>query len=189
MSLKILALVFFTLWINLVSGQVHSDTLRINLDSAERLFISGNYSLLAQKYNIDAQKALVIQAKLWPNPNLSFDHGPVIPFNDPTANPPHSTFFTNSENAASLSQLILLAGKRNKQIKLAEANAILSEYQFFDLLRTLKYTLRTDFFNIYYLQESAKVYEVEIRALMQIVNAFARAGRQGLHFRKRSHTH
>ncbi len=69
--------------------------------------------------------------------------------------------------------MILLAGKRNKQIKLAEANAILSEYQFFDLLRTLKYTLRTDFFNIYYLQESAKVYEVEIKALMQIVNAFA----------------
>jgi len=179
MSLKILALVFFTLWINLVSGQVHSDTLRINLDSAERLFISGNYSLLAQKYNIDAQKALIIQARLWPNPNLSFDHGPVIPINDPTANPPRSTFFTNSENAASLSQLILLAGKRNKQIKLAEANAILSEYQFFDLLRTLKYTLRTDFFNIYYLQESGKVYEVEIRALMQIVNAFAQQEGKG----------
>ncbi len=83
MSLKPLALVFFILWMNLVSGQGHSDTLRINLDSAERLFISGNYTLLAQKYNIDAQKALIIQARLWPNPNLSFDHGPVIPLNDP----------------------------------------------------------------------------------------------------------
>lgn len=172
MSLKLLALVFLSLWINLVSGQIPSDTLRLNLDSAERLFLSGNYSLLAQKYNIDAQKALIIQARLWPNPNLSFDHGPVIPLNDPSSNPSHSTFFMNSENAASLSQLILLAGKRNKQIKLAEANATLSEYQFFDLLRTLKYTLRTDFFNIYYMQESGKVYETEIRALQQIVNAF-----------------
>ena len=179
MSLKLLVLVFLTLWINLVSGQIHSDTLKLNLDSAERLFLSGNYSLLAQKYNIDAQKALIIQAKLWPNPNLSFEHGPVIPLNDPTGTPSHSTFFQNSENTASLSQLILLAGKRNKQIKLAEANAVLSEFQFFDLLRTLKYTLRTDFFNIYYLKESAKVYEEEIEALMQIVNAFAQQEGKG----------
>ncbi|HEV3223313.1 MAG TPA: TolC family protein [Puia sp.] len=179
MSLKPLTLIFFTLWINSVSGQIHSDTLRTNLDSAERLFLYGNYSLLAQKYNIDAQKALIIQARLWPNPNLSVERGPVIPLYDPNSQFPHSNFFLNSENAASLSQLILLAGKRNKQIKLAEANATLSEYQFFDLLRTLKYTLRTDFFNIYYLQESAKVYNAEIKALQQIVNAFAQQEGKG----------
>ncbi len=37
----------------------------------KRLFIKGNYLLLAQKYNIQAQKAQEIQAKLYPNPNLS----------------------------------------------------------------------------------------------------------------------
>ncbi len=56
---------------------------------------------------------------------------------------------------------------------MAEANATIAEYQFFDLLRTLKYTLRTDFFNIYYLMESAKVYDREIHALQEIVTAFA----------------
>jgi cobalt-zinc-cadmium efflux system outer membrane protein len=55
---------------------------------------------------------------------------------------------------------------------LAQANARMNEYQFFDLIRTLKYTLRTDFFNIYYLQQSAKVYDAEIKALNQIVTAF-----------------
>jgi cobalt-zinc-cadmium efflux system outer membrane protein len=59
-----------------------------------------------------------------------------------------------------------------KQIKIAETNAKLAEYQFFDLLRTLKYTLRLDFFNIYYLRQSAKVYDKEIQALQQVVNAF-----------------
>ena len=71
-----------------------------------------------------------------------------------------------------LSQLIILAGKRNKQIKIAETNSKLAEYQFYDLLRTLKYTLRTDFFNIYYMQQSAKVYDEEIRSLQQVVTAF-----------------
>ncbi len=64
MSLKPFLLVIATLCVNLASGQVHTDTLSIKLDSAERMFLRNNYSLLAQKYNIDAQKALMIQAKL-----------------------------------------------------------------------------------------------------------------------------
>ena len=71
-----------------------------------------------------------------------------------------------------LSQLIYLAGQRNKQVKIAEANTRLSEYQFFDLIRTLKYTLRTDFYNIYYLLHSASVYDEEIKSLRQVVTAF-----------------
>lgn len=154
-------------------AQMPGDTATITLTQAEKIFLDSNLQLLAQKYNIDAQQALIIQARLWPNPNLSLNRGPVIPLYDAQSNYPHSNFFLNSENSAGISQLILLAGKRNKQIKLAKANAVLAKYQFFDLLRTLKYTLRIDFFNIYYLQQSAKVYNAEIRALEQIVNAFA----------------
>ena len=71
MSLKPFVLAIATLCVNLASGQVHTDTLSIKLDSAEKLFLSGNFILLAQKYNIQVQKALEIQAKLYPNPNLS----------------------------------------------------------------------------------------------------------------------
>lgn len=149
------------------------DTLQLDLPHAEKMFLDSNFLLLAQKYNIDAQKALIIQARLWPNPNLSLGRGPFIPIYDPNSQYPHSNFLHNAESSATLSQLILLAGKRNKQIKLAQAGARLAEYQFYDLLRTLKYTLRTDFYNIYYLQQSAKVYDAEIRALQQIVDAFA----------------
>ncbi|HXC06338.1 MAG TPA: TolC family protein [Bacteroidia bacterium] len=155
-----------------LQAQIAQDTLHITLPQAEKMFLDSNLLLLAQKYTISAQKALILQARLYPNPNLSFSRGPIIPINDPSSQYPHSDFLTNSENAASLSQLILLAGKRNKQIKLAEANVNLAEYQFFDLLRTLKYTLRTDFFNIYYLQQSAKVYQAEIDALQQVADAF-----------------
>ena len=151
-----------------VRGQVLQDTLSVALPQAEKMFLDSNLLLLAQKYNVSAQQALVMQAKLWPNPNFSLEHGPLAHVPNPDA-----TFFNNSSTAASLSQLILLAGKRNKQVKLAQANAKLAQYQFFDLLRTLKYTLRTDFFNIYYKQQSAKVYQEEISALQEVAQAFA----------------
>ncbi|MBS1933703.1 MAG: TolC family protein, partial [Bacteroidetes bacterium] len=156
------------------SAQLTADTVRLSLPDAEKIFLDSNLLLLAQKYNVDAQKALVMQAKLWPNPNFGISHG----LYSGTLN----KFFplgANDETTAALSQLIMLAGKRNKQVKIAQANARLSEYQFFDLLRTLKYTLRTDFFNIYYLQKSAKIYDAEITALQQVVNAFAQQEGKG----------
>ena len=148
-------------------AQPHQDTLRLQLPEAEKMFLDSNLQLLAQRYSIDANKALVIQARLWPNPNFSVGHtlysGTLHQF---------FPLGANDETTFGLSQTILLAGKRNKQIQLALANVKLTEFQFFDLLRTLKYTLRTDFFHIYYLRESAKVYDEEIKALNQIVAAF-----------------
>ncbi len=157
-----------------VSAQPRQDTLRLQLPESEKMFLDSNLQLLAQRYSIDANKALVIQARLWPNPNFSLGHtlysGTLHEF---------FPLGKNDETTAQLSQLILLAGKRNKQIKLAQANVELTEYQFFDLLRTLKYTLRTDFYQIYFLRQSAKVYDAEIRALHQIVDAFDRQEGKG----------
>jgi cobalt-zinc-cadmium efflux system outer membrane protein len=145
-----------------------ADTMRLSLRDAEKMFLDSNLQLLAQRYNVDAQKALIIQARLYPNPNFSIGHtlysGQLHQF---------FPLGVNDETTAALSQEILLAGKRNKQVRLAEANVKLTEYQFFDLMRTLKYTLRTDFFKIYYLRLSGLVYDQEIKALQQITNAFA----------------
>jgi cobalt-zinc-cadmium efflux system outer membrane protein len=157
-----------------VSAQPHQDTIRLQLPEAEKMFLDSNYQLLAQRYNIDANKALVIQARLYPNPNFAIGHTLY-------SGQLHAFFplGINDETTMQLDQEILLAGKRNKQVKLAQANVELTEYQFFDLIRTLKYTLRTDFFQIYYLRQSAKVYDAEIKALSQIVGAFNQALGQG----------
>jgi cobalt-zinc-cadmium efflux system outer membrane protein len=165
-ELIVLLLPFLFVWLP-VRAQTSKDTLRLTLPEAERMFLDSNLQLLAQHYNINAQKALIIQARLWPNPNFGLSHG----LYSGTLN----EFFPtgpNDETSASLSQLILLAGKRNKQIKLAQANAKLAEFQFFDLMRTLKYTLRSDFFNIYYLRRSALVYDQEINSLVLVAKAF-----------------
>lgn len=160
-----------------VAGQTapfQRDTLHLTLDSAEHSFLENNLLILAQKYNIEAQKALVIQAKLYPNPTLNYSKG--------FYHPDLKQFFVtgaDGETAASISQIIILAGKRNKQVKIAETNAKLAEYQFYDLLRTLKYTLRVDFFNIYFLQQSAHVYAEEIQSLQQVVDAFEKQQGKG----------
>jgi len=168
MQKKWIVLILGSFFISLfLEAQPRQDSVRLTLPEAEKMFLDSNFQLLAAKYNIDASKAQIIQARLWPNPNFSIGHtlysGTLKQF---------FPLGANDETTAGLSQLILLAGKRNKQVKLAQANAQLTEFQFFDLMRTLKYTLRTDFFHIYYLQQSARVYDEEIRALQQIVNAF-----------------
>ena len=145
-----------------------ADTLSITLQEAEKKFLDSNYLLLAQKYNIEATRALIIQAKVFPNPNYS--HTQTL-YNS-SAKRWFPVGFPDGEVAEGISQLILLAGKRNNSIKLAKANTTLSEYQFYDLIRTLKYTLRSDFFDIYFLQRSAAVYEREVAALQKIVEAY-----------------
>ncbi|HEV2353088.1 MAG TPA: TolC family protein [Puia sp.] len=148
-------------------AQPRQDTLRLNLNEAEKMFLDSNLQLLAQRYNIDAEQALVVQARLYPNPNFGVTHG----LYSVTL---HQFFPTgiNDETTIGLNQEIIIAGKRNKAVRLAEANVELSQYQFFDLMRTLKYTLRTDFFQIYYQLRSAQVYTAEINALQHIVGAF-----------------
>lgn len=142
------------------------DTLRITLPDAETIFLQKNLQLLASKYNIDAQRALILQAKAYPNPNFGYDVGVYNP-ND------HKWFdFTASgEQAAQLSQLVLLAGKRNQQIAMAKTNTTLADHNFMDLLRTLRYSLRTDFISIYYWQQTAGVYDEEINGLKTVVRA------------------
>ena len=142
------------------------DTLKINLNSAEKEFIQNNLQLLASRFNISAAKASVIQAKLWNNPNLSIGQN--------IYNKITGKFFdvTKTGNTdIQLQQLFLLAGKRNDQIKLAEINTSISASSFYDLLRSLKFELRTDFYDLYFLQKSLKFYDETIPAVKKTVDA------------------
>jgi len=144
------------------------DTLRIDIKQAEELFIKNNLSLIASKYNIDNAKAQVITARLFDNPQIGFEN--VL------YNPDSKKFLDMSKDggqqAANFSQLFQTAGKRNKNIQLAKIGVKQAEYQFFDLLRTLKYTLRTDFYKIYFQEQSAKVYAKEINSLAKTLVGF-----------------
>ena len=50
-----------------------SDTVRLTLPEAEHRFVLNNLQLLAQRYNITAQQALAVQARLIDNPTITLD--------------------------------------------------------------------------------------------------------------------
>jgi cobalt-zinc-cadmium efflux system outer membrane protein len=144
------------------------DTVSLSIAQAEETFLKSNLLLLAQKYNVDATQALIMEAKLYPNPGFNLEQGA---YNSQT----HKWFetdYAHGEEAYQVSQLIVLSRKIHKQALMAETNYKLAEDAFYDLLRTLKLALRSSFYNVYYLLQTAKVYEEEITALKTIVNAY-----------------
>ncbi|MDB5011751.1 MAG: outer membrane protein cobalt-zinc-cadmium efflux system [Mucilaginibacter sp.] len=139
-----------------------SDTLNITIKQAEDQFLKNNLQLIIQRYNIDNASAQVITSRLFPNPDFNFSNGIYA-----------SGVSTGySEQAFGLSQLFTTAGKRNKNIQLAKISVDQAKFQFFDLLRTLKFTLRSDFYNIYFQEQSAKVYAEEINSLTKTLTVF-----------------
>jgi cobalt-zinc-cadmium efflux system outer membrane protein len=142
----------------------------LTLPQAENFFLNKNLDLIAQKYSIDSAKATVITANLYDNPDFSYSNAF---YNSETHH------FFDPEMSVQISQLIRLAGKRNKAISLAKSGIKIAEFQFYDLLRTLRFVLRNDFYNIYFLEQSSKLYQVEINALQKIVPAYEEQVKKG----------
>jgi len=144
-----------------------SETLQLSLPAAEKLFLQNNYQLIAQKYQTDQVRADIITARLFDNPTISAE---TQLYNSNT-----KRFFetskTEGQYEAAVSQLVKLAGKRNKNIQVADAGVKMAEYQYFDLMRTLRFTLRTNFYKTYYAQQSAKLYQEQITSLRQLLSA------------------
>jgi cobalt-zinc-cadmium efflux system outer membrane protein len=148
-------------------NQVFSDTIKITVEEADKKFLENNLLLLASKYDIEAAKAEIIQARLWENPSVYYEQN--------IYNPQTKKYFDASQNGEFIlqaSQLITLAGKRNKRISLGKTSAEIAEYQFFDLLRTLKYELRTNLIELYFLHQSYLMFENEIRTMRNTVHLY-----------------
>jgi cobalt-zinc-cadmium efflux system outer membrane protein len=155
-----------------------TDTISISIQQAETRFLDSNFLLLAGHYNVDAQNALIEQAKVWDNPTLNMDK--VIAANGqflPHGKNPDGTY--NGQYFIQIQQLIKTAGKRGKLINMATSNAKLSELQLQDVIRNLRYQLRTDYFNILQQIEQKKIYEgqqTQLKKLLYGMEAQLNAG-------------
>ncbi|MBA4168505.1 MAG: TolC family protein, partial [Chitinophagaceae bacterium] len=113
------------------------DSIRLTITQTDNLFLKNNFQLLLKQYDIQNAEAAIITARLFDNPQLSIEN--VL------YNPGTRKVFDMSHNGGQyqmqVAQLFRLAGKRNKNIKLAEAGAKLPEYEFAGLLRTLRNAL------------------------------------------------
>lgn len=168
-SLLFISPLFFSLLTQKAEAQ--TDTLKITFPDAEKQFIENNLSLLAQKYNVDASKALIQQAKLWDNPVLSTDQN----IHDGSTN----KFFNHSNRGGQvfvqLNQVFATAGKRGKQVKVAEDDAKVQEAAFNDLMRNLRYNLQLDFGQLGSLNAQQLVYQNEIKSATELVNAIQKS--------------
>lgn len=145
-----------------------ADTLQLNLKQAEKIFLDKNLLLLAQHYDVEANNALIQQAKLWDNPVLNTDQNVYS----------NNKYFEHGVDAngqplgqyyVQLQQLIKTAGKRGKEIKLAKTNAQISQLQFNDLLRNLRLELRSNFYQIVQLQGVQQLYKDEKEQLEKLI--------------------
>lgn len=143
------------------------DSLRISLRQADSLFIKNNLILLAERYRIDAAQASVIQAKLWDNPTLSTEWNVYNPTKKQVLD-----VGRGGQKIISIEQVLVTAGKRSKQVALSLENARMTEYEFLDMLRLLKFELRSNFFDIFFLQNTLNRYLRQIETLQSTVEAF-----------------
>jgi Outer membrane protein len=143
------------------------DTLRIDIRQADSLFLKNNFNLIAASFNIEAQKALVIQAKAYPNPNFTADFNAYDPENN-------KVFHVGStgQKVFQLEQLIMLGGKRKSEIELAKTNVKIAELEFQQLLRQLKFRLHTDLYTVGQQVFLLKKYNYQLNQLNDLLTAY-----------------
>ena len=153
------------IWPAVSQAQPPTDSLRVTLPQAEDQFRQHNLSVLATRLGIDEYRAYQAQAKLFANPTVYVEQ---MPYNRQTRE-----FMpigqNNSQQVVQVQQLLVLAGKRNKQLALASTNTRIATDRFEDVLRTLTYQLRSAFYDLYYQQRALGVYDQESNTLSQTV--------------------
>lgn len=144
----------------------NTDTLHVSLEQAEQLFRQKNLLLLSQRYQVDAAKANEIQQKLYNNPVISAE---LAAYGD---NHRWFDIGNKGQKTFGIDQVISLAAKRNKRVLLAREQTTQANFAFYELLRSLKYELRQNFYIVAYAEELIAQYNEQMRQLQQIINAY-----------------
>lgn len=142
------------------------DTLTLDITQADSIFLIKNLSLLANEYNIDINKALVQQARVWDNPVLNTDQNIYDGkfFRHKTVNG-----LQYGQLYIQVQQLIRTAGKIKKLTRLAEDNVLNAEAQFNEVMRNLKFLLTINMNNLALLQNVASIYRAELQSMQTLV--------------------
>ncbi|MGC4232041.1 MAG: TolC family protein [Niabella sp.] len=163
-------------FLSAASQRLHAqDTLRISLKDADSIFLAKNFQLLASSMNIEAQKAQIIQAKLYPNPVLTT----AVNAYDPENKKPFHIGSNNGQAMVQLEQLILLGGKRKSEIEIAQTNTAVAELEFQQLLRQLKFKLHTDLFTAGQQELLLQQYNMQLDLLQTLLVAYEAQAAKG----------
>ena len=164
----------FALFLLITTSQMVLAQKTITLEDCESQFLQNNLFLLASHYNVDASKALTIQARIWENPMITAELN--------AYNPDRDKYFDvgkQGQKVFGIEQLIYLGGKKRNEIKLAKTNEQLAELQFNDLLRTLKLQLRKSFYTVYYNTKSLETTDKQLAHIEDLINSYSVQAQKG----------
>lgn len=152
-----------------IHAQSAYDTVSFSLNETEKRFVDSNLLILALHFNVDANQALIKQAKLWNNPVLNTDQviaadGNFFPYGKDINGVSSGQYYIQ------LQQLIETAGKRGKQINIATTNEQISELQLDDLMRNLRLQLKTDYYTIAQQLNNKTLYQNQLVQLNNLFN-------------------
>lgn len=165
---------FFVLALILPLSALAQDTLKISLRQADSLLAVRNLTLIASHYEVDMAKAAVVQARLFENPELSTEWN--------LHNPDKGEWFDvgrNGQKIVAIQQVFRIAGQRNTSIKLAKEETRLSEYQYQELARSLKYELHTSFYRFHFLNRAITNIRSQLALLKNLIDVYGDQYRKG----------
>lgn len=164
----------FALLVLILASQAGLAQKTVTLEDCESQFLKNNLFLLASQYNIDASKALTIQARIWDNPTITAELN--------AYNPERNQYFDigkEGQKAFGIEQLIYLGGKKRNEVKLTQTNEQLAELQFNDLMRTLKLQLRKSFYTVYYNTKSLETTDKQLAHIEDLINSYSIQAQKG----------
>ena len=146
-----------------------ADTVRITLPEAEQRFFQNNLVLLAQQYNVSVAQAQAVQARLLDNPSLYVEQDVL---RRRLARPDVPAGTVGNEAIVTVQQLFSLAGRRKAAGQAARQGAVVEQYNLQELLRNLRYQLRTTYYDIFFKQQTLRAYATEIASLTRTVGLY-----------------
>ncbi|HZY82972.1 MAG TPA: TolC family protein [Cyclobacteriaceae bacterium] len=162
------------IYCSLVLALSPTDTLQVTIDDADRRFAQKNLMALASGYNVEATRALEIQARLYPNPVVSAE----INLYDPD-NKEYFHAGKTGQKLIAVEQLILLGGKRRAEMALSRQNSMISEYEFEDLLRNLKLELHSNLYGVYFNQLAVAKFNQQLSLLDSMIVSYETQATRG----------
>ncbi len=154
----LIPIIFLTVCTDFLKAQ---DTLRLSAAQAEQILLEKNLTVLANRYNIDINKAYETQAKLYDNPIVNTDQ-----------NLYDGKLFRHTKDYGQifiqLQQLIKTAGKREKLIRLVQDQTLSAEAQVNDIIRNLRFLLNNNLNTLQQLQANKELYQREMTDLVRL---------------------
>ncbi|WP_313671954.1 TolC family protein [Sphingobacterium multivorum] len=153
---------------------------RLRKSEIEQVFLAHNLSLMAQRFHIQQADAAVLQAKLWPNPTISISEVNLWKNSSSESFPALIGHYGKYQQlAVELEQTIEMAGKRKKRVKLQLLEKENARLQFEELLRNLKYDLRSQCLELQILQEKEQLYSSQVDIFQTLAKSFQNQWKEG----------